>query len=131
MTGPYPQRVVKNNFGEQTTNSFIVGSDEIDISFIVDSTNGNGLGIRSLKGSPLVSAVYMNTGATPAAGNPNPNAGYIMIKFAKAYTTYVHGDVGFVSPVSGTPINITSGLSVGQAYSIVSVGTSTAANWQA
>ena len=41
----------------------------VDCNFIVDSTNGNGLGIRSLKG-PLVANVYMQTQATPAKGNP-------------------------------------------------------------
>lgn len=43
----------------------------LDCNFIVDSTNGNGLGIRSLKG-PGIAHVYMHTTATPAVGNPNP-----------------------------------------------------------
>jgi hypothetical protein len=41
----------------------------VDCNFVVDSTNGNGLGIRNLKG-PLVANVYMQTQATPAPGNP-------------------------------------------------------------
>src|SRR5665213_3357227 len=47
----------------------------LDCSFIVDSTNANGLGIRSLKGSGRVAQVFMHTTATPATGNPNPVAG--------------------------------------------------------
>jgi len=49
--------------------SGIVSPVLIDMNFIVDSTNGNGLGIRSLKG-PTVANVYMQTTATPAKGNP-------------------------------------------------------------
>lgn len=45
----------------------------LDCNFIVDSTNGNGLGIRSLKG-PAIKDVFMHTSATPAPGNPNPSA---------------------------------------------------------
>lgn len=45
----------------------------LDCSFIVDSTNGNGFGVRSLKHSGRVANVYMHTTATPAPGNPNPS----------------------------------------------------------
>ena len=40
----------------------------IDCNFVVDSTNGNGLGIRSLKG-PAVANVFMQSSA-PAPKNP-------------------------------------------------------------
>jgi hypothetical protein len=40
----------------------------IDLNFVVDSTNGNGLGIRNLKG-PTVANVYMQS-TSPARGNP-------------------------------------------------------------
>ena len=42
----------------------------VDCNFVVDSTNGNGLGIRSLKG-PVVQNVFMHTTATPGQGNSN------------------------------------------------------------
>ena len=49
----------------------------IDCNFVVDSTNGNGLGLRSLKG-PGVAAVFMNTSAsltgTLTIGSPNITA---------------------------------------------------------
>jgi hypothetical protein len=99
----------------------------IDCNFVVDSTNGNGLGIRSLKG-PCVSAVYMNTSATPAAGNPNPDAGYIMLKLADNYNRYFAGFSGFVAPVSGTSVTT---VTAGKAYTIVSLGTATTAQWVA
>jgi hypothetical protein len=125
-----PQIVLKNNFGEQTKNFVEGGSNQLDINFIVDSTNGNGLGIRSLKGYAAAN-VYMHTSATPAVGNPNPAAGYILVEFNKAYAGYVSGYSGYNSPVSGTPINVTTGVTAGLAYIVTSVGTTTAAGFQA
>src|ERR1035437_8832889 len=50
----------------------------IDCNFVVDSTNGNGLGIRSLKG-PGVQNVFMHTTSEPGLSNcirnPNPQGG--------------------------------------------------------
>lgn len=124
-----PTLILKNQFGEQSNNFVLGGSNQIDINFIVDSTNGNGLGIRSLKGAG-VTAVYMHTSATPAVGNPNPAAGYILVQLSKNYQGYVGGYTGFVSPVSGTPINVTTGVSAGLAYVITSLGTTTASGFQ-
>lgn len=95
----------------------------IDCNFVVDSTNGNGLGIRSLKG-PAVQAVYMNTSATPASGNPNPAAGSILIQLADNYNRSMSGFDAIVSPVSGTPLTSTTS---GTPVIIVSLGTATAA----
>jgi hypothetical protein len=181
---------------------------QLDCNFVVDSTNGNGLGIRSLKG-PGISNVFMHTspaattttsvfasGATsivvnslnnlivgmtvsdsttggnisggtkitgiyapanqitlsaPTAGasaaspgdtlsflptlastgNPNPAAGIIIVQFQDNFNRYYFGTPGFVSPVSGTPINVTTGLTQFAPYVIVSVGTTTLAAWQA
>lgn len=125
----YPNTVSKNQFGE-TINAFAVGgSSQLACNFVVDSTNGNGLGLRSLKGAGI-KAVYMHTSATPAVGNPNPAVGYILVQFAAGYSGYVSGTSGFVGTVSGTPINVTTGVTAGLAYTIVSVGTTTAAQWQ-
>lgn len=126
-----PTLNLKNSFGEVSHNWVLPGSsDQIDASFIVDSTNGNGLGIRSLKGAG-VAAVYMHTSATPAAGNPNPAAGYVLVQLTKNYAAYLGGYTGFVQPVSGTPINVTTGVSAGLPYVITSVGTTTASGFQA
>ena len=106
----------------------------LDCSFIVDSTNGNGFGIRSLKRSGRVLDVFMNTSATPgtsASGmvNPNPNAGYILVTLQDNYNTYLAGGAGFVSPPTGSAIS--SGLTVGNVYTIASLGSSTQAQWNA
>ena len=124
-----PTLVLENQFGEVSNNFVKGGSSQVFCSFIVDSANGNGLGIRSLKGQG-VKAVYMHTSATPAAGSPNPLAGYIAVQLSAGYGGYENGTYGFGSPVSGTPINVTSALTVGQAYVITSVGTTSLAGWQ-
>lgn len=172
----------------------------LDCNFVVDSTNGNGLGIRSLKG-PCVTAVYMNSNATPvvktatfssgdtvitpsnvtsltvgmavtdsttganiaagtriaaingatitlsiaaagnsgspdtlsflplAAGSPgNPAAGVIYVKLADNYNRVYSGFNSIVSPVSGSTLTATV---ANTAYTIVSLGTATLAQWQA
>ena len=94
----------------------------IDCNFVVDSTNGNGLGIRSLKGQGVAN-VYMHTSATPAAGNPNPAAGYALVQLSSNYNRYLGGFSGLVSPVTGSPLAINaSALTPGVAYIIASPG---------
>lgn len=117
----------------------------LDCNFVVDSTNGNGLGIRSLKG-PYVQNAFMHTTVSPGLGNSNPNtpglpvtnpnpaSGTIVIQLVDNYARSLSGFNASVSPVSGTPIVITAAgahLVVGTAYIIVSVGTSTAADYLA
>lgn len=126
----YPSTVLKNQFGETSINSIVGGSGSLDCNFIVDVANGNGLGERSLKGAPCAK-VFMHTSSTPASGNPNPPSGYILVQLASKYFGYVGGYSGWVSPLSGSNVNISSGLTQHNPYVIVSVGTSTAANWQA
>lgn len=96
----------------------------IDCNFVVDATNGNGLGIRNLKGQG-VKNVYMHTSATPAAGNPNPASGYALVHLANNYNRYLGGFSGFISPVTGSALNIDASdaaLTVGKPYVITSVG---------
>jgi hypothetical protein len=103
----------------------------IDCNFVVDSTNGNGLGIRSLKGSG-VRNVFMHTSATPGIGgggvlNPNPAAGYALVQFHNNYNRYCGGFEGIVSQTTGSTIAINgSALTVGNPYIIASVGHGTA-----
>lgn len=162
----------------------------LDCNFIIDSANGNGLGLRGLKG-PGIQAVYMNSTATftgtlnstvnvtgiasgtatlavgmpvqgtniptgtkiasivsssaitlsasatgaateaisyQAVGNPNPEVGHAVIVLQDNYNRYFSGFSGFVSATSGT--SISSGMTVGRSYVIVSVGTTTLAQWQ-
>lgn len=96
----------------------------IDCNFVVDSSNGNGLGIRSLKGQG-VKNVYMHTSSTPAAGNPNPAVGLAWIQLRNNYSRYLGGFNGFVSPITGSAINIDAtdaALTVHNPYVITSVG---------
>lgn len=99
----------------------------ISCNFVVDSTNGNGLGIRSLKGAG-VKAVYMHTSATPAAGNPNPAPGTILVQLQDNYNRVLGSFNSIVSPVSGTPLTATTANTT---YVIVSLGTATLAQWRA
>lgn len=94
----------------------------VDCNFIVDKTNGNGLGIRSLKGQG-VKAVYMTSSATPAPGNPLVNGvseGTIVVEFTDNFNRAYPGMFSIVSPVSGTPVKIdNAALTVGLSYTIV------------
>lgn len=105
---------------------------QLDCNFIVDPANGNGLGIRSLKG-PGIANVFMNTSAPlTGSGNPNPIAGYIYVQFQDNYNYYYFGSSGFVSPLSGSNIAVDASdalLTAGHVYTITVVGTSTAADW--
>lgn len=115
----------------------------LDCNFVVDSANGNGLGIRSLKG-PMIQNAFMHTSASPGPGNsspttpnvvitnPNPASGTIVIQFNDNYNRSFSGFNSNVSPVSGSPLLVASaGLTVGVAYIIVALGTTTVAAWHA
>lgn len=126
----YPFIASKNQFGETSNSAIVGGGGAINCSFVVDPANGNGLGIRSLKGVG-VKSVYMHTSATPATGNPNPAVGYILVQLQNDYSGYQGGTYGFVSSLTGSPANISSGVTQGAAYVIITVGTTTQAQWQA
>jgi hypothetical protein len=115
----------------------------LDCNFIVDSANGNGLGIRSLKG-PMIQNVFMHTTATPGAGNsnpstpavpvinPNPAPGTIVIQMQDNYNRSFSGFDAIVSPVSGTALKIdNSALTAGIPYIITTLGDATTAQWNA
>lgn len=113
----------------------------IDCNFVVDSSNGNGLGIRSLKG-PMVQNVFMHTSSTPGAGNsnpatpnvtvtnPNPASGTILVQLQDNYNRIFSGFNSKVSPTSGSALKIdNSALTAGVAYIITTLGDATAAKW--
>jgi len=103
----------------------------LDCNFVIDSTNGNGLGIRNLKG-PMIQNVYMNTSASPAAGNPNPAAGIIVVQLQDNFNRSFSGFNAIVSPVSGSALKIdNSALTQGSAYIITTLGDATPAQWAA
>lgn len=104
----------------------------LDCNFIVDSTNGNGLGVRNVKGQGI-ETVFMHTSATPGRAprnnllNPNPVAGVIQVQFADNYMRYYGGTAGFVPPI-GTPSTSTTANAIN---TIVVLGTATPAQWLA
>lgn len=116
----------------------------VDCNFIVDHTNGNGLGIRSLKG-PYVQNVFMNTNQTPGAGNtnpaspgiavtnPNPAAGTIIVQLQDNYNRVLTSSYSVISPLgSNLKVDLSdAALTVGVAYVITILGDATAADWLA
>lgn len=105
---------------------------EVWMNFIVDHTNGNGLGIRSLKSNGYVEAVFMNTSSTPGKvgpiTNPNPAAGYALVVFKNNFNYYLGGPVGQIVPLTSTS---TTSLTKGNVYTITTLGTTTLAQWTA
>jgi hypothetical protein len=116
----------------------------LDCNFIVDSTNGNGLGIRSLKG-PYIQNVFMHTSATPGNGNsnpatpgqailnPNPASGTIIVQFQDNYNRIYSGCNSIVSGLgSNLAVDASdAALTVGVAYVITILGDATLADWRA
>lgn len=105
---------------------------KLDCNFVVDHTNGNGLGLRSLKGAGIAN-VFMNTSATPGVGNygvtnPNPASGLVLVQFQNNFNRLLGVTGGFVSPLTGS--NLTS-VTAGNAYVLTGLGTATAAQLQA
>lgn len=106
----------------------------LDCNMVVDVANGNGLGQRSLKGPGIAQVFLHTTFGSPAVFNGITNnvaAGFAQVFFNDNYNKYFGGFSGFVSQLSGANVSISAGLTKGAAYVITSVGTSTAANWQA
>jgi len=129
MAQPGPAPVNFMNAGHFYTN--LVKPIDINLNFIVDSTNGNGLGIRSLKSNGYVNNVFMHTSATPGSNNgqlnPNPAVGYALIQLKGNFNRYIGGFSGVAAPVGSSG----SAVTAGNPYVITSIGTSTAANFQA
>lgn len=96
---------------------------KLDLSFIVDAANANGLGIRSLKSNGYVRNVFMHTSVAPGSNdgalNPNPAAGYAVIQLKNNYNYYLNGLSGFLSPNASAKLTSTV---AGNAYVISSAG---------
>lgn len=127
----YPSLILENQFGE-VSNSFIKGgSSRLRAKFTVKSDDTDGKGITGLAAQGI-SAVYMHTSATPDAANPNPIAGYILVKFDKAFSSFQSLQATAIPPQSGSSLLVASaGLSVGTVYVITVLGTTSAAQWLA
>lgn len=98
----------------------------IDMRFTVD--NSAAPGITSLKG-PTVANVYMHNSAV-AASSINPVAGTIVVQLQDNYSRLLSYSASITSPNSGSDIKVdNSALTVGTAYTITTLGNSTAAQW--
>lgn len=62
-------------------------------------------------------------------GSPNPAAGLIAVKLSQPYAGFLGFSSRLSSPNSGTPINVTDGVTAGLAYVITSLGNTSAAQW--
>lgn len=122
-----PTLILKNQFGEQTENSLLGGTGSIQAQFNVDNTNA--AGITGLIASPQISSIWMHTSTTPVTGSPNPVVGFAQINFAKDFLGFNSLLAAIESPNSGSSINVTTGFTQGQAYTITALGTTTTANW--
>lgn len=104
----------------------------INCNFVVDASNGNGLGIRNLKGNGVAN-VFMHTSSTPGVGNygatnPNPSTGIIILKLQNNFSRVLQSGFSIVSPLTGSQLTaVTSGTT----YVITSLGTATVAQWTA
>lgn len=119
---------LKNQYGEISLNRIIGGSSQVRAKFKVDNTNNKGItGLEALG----ISNVYMHTSTTPADGNPNPAAGYIVVEFEAGYSGFDNFGFASVAPLSGASLLVASaGLTAGLAYTISILGTTTQAQWE-
>ncbi len=100
---------------------------QIDCTFTVDDTSG--LGISGLTGA-YVKNVFMHTATTPSGGNPNPEAGAIVVRLADNFEGLYAMDWDIVAPASGSDVKIdNSAMTAGAAYTITTLGNATAAKW--
>lgn len=102
---------------------------DLNLNFIVDVANGNGLGVRSVKSNGYVKNVFMHTSAVLAgSGNPNPAVGYAVIQLAGNFNRYIGGFSGQIAALASS--NLTS-TTAGNPYVITSIGSTTLAQFQA
>lgn len=103
---------------------------KLDLSFVVDATNG--LGVTSVKSNGYARNVFMHTSGAPTSNNgylnPNPASGYCLIQLNNNYNHFLGLSYVFRSPASGASLTSTT---AGLAYQIVTLGTTTLAQWQA
>lgn len=85
----------------------------------------------AIKVSPATTATASAVSITYAAvGSPNPAAGLLYVQLQDNYNRYLDSFANFLSPLSGSDLGVTSGLTPGVVYVITALGTTTTANWQ-
>lgn len=126
----------KNQFGEQSNATLLGGSSRVFASFKIDNTQGAGVsglvGSQNAATPPVLDIDKVNAHSTsPSGGNLNPPAGVLQLFLSRAFGGLNKWSASLQSPLSGSPTNVTSGLTVGVTYVIASVGTTTPAAWLA
>ncbi len=115
----------------KSTYTNIVKPCEVWCNFIVDSANGNGYGVRSVKSNGYIESVFMHTSATPGViggyTNPNPISGYIQFRFRNNFNYYLGGFTGQVNAPASSGV---TSLTAGHVYYIDTLGSTTTAQWQ-
>ena len=111
--------------------SNIVMPYALDVSFTVTPTNG--LGVTSVKSNGWVNNVFMHTSTTPTANggvtNPNPANGIALIQLKQNFNVFLGASLSYIqSPVTGSALTSVTQYT---SYQIVSVGTTTTAQWVA
>lgn len=110
------------------TSSFKVGMPVQGSGIVAGTTIASIVDTGSITLSAATSSSTTGSITYQAVGSPNPAAGLIVVQLQDNYNRYLGGYASFGSPLSGS--TITSGMTVGKAYVIVSVGASTNAQWQ-
>lgn len=107
-----------------------------NVQFTVNAADSGGLGVTSVKSNGHIANVFMHTSQTPGANNgftnPNPAAGFVLVQMKNNFNIFLKADCGVISPNSGSAVKIdNSALTVGQVYTITTLGNATAAKWSA
>ena len=97
------------------------------IASIVSSSSIT-VSVPATTGHAGATITYQGLYGSPYYPNPNPASGYVAVQFKNNFNYYLGGFSGFVSPVSGTPIAVTTGVTAGLTYTIVVVGTTSLGN---
>lgn len=115
------------NFGHMYAN--LTSPAMVSCQLTVDSTAGEGL--SSLESNGYVKQAFMASGS-PSPDNPNPQAGVIWLQLSDNYAKMINLISSIVQPLSGSnvPVHASgSPLTVGNAYTITVLGTTTEAQW--
>ena len=110
--------------------SNIVTPQEINLSWTVSRTDSGGLGLTGLKSNGWARYAFMNTSATPGVvngvTNPNPAAGLVVVQMKQNFNVFLQ--LGYTPEATVTGAAFTT-LTAGKAYQIVTLGTTTTAQW--
>jgi len=124
---------VARGFGQngKSLYSNITKPCEVNLQFTVNAADTGGFGVTSVKSNGYVQSVFMHTSQTPAAGSPNPLAGYIAIQLKNNFNVFLKAEAEIISPNSGSDIKIdNSALTQHQLYTISILGNASLATWQ-